>query len=90
MYLSAKSFNHALRATQSKLFHSLASASKNAQILLVQSERSFFIVNKSKNYNKIVNVTARHFALPSHMKLGLPNLSPTMEKVLNYQLMCIG
>ena len=90
MYLFAKSFNRALRATHSKLFHSLGSASKNVQILLVQSERSFFIINKNKNYNKIVNVTARHFAYPSHMKLGLPNLSPTMEKVHNYIFICIG
>ncbi len=47
-----------------------------------QATMQFFVANKqSMNQARlIVNYTQRSFSLPPHIKLEMPNLSPTMEK----------
>lgn len=45
-----------------------------------QAAMGYFVVNKS-NPRMMIQHQRRGFALPPHMKLEMPNLSPTMEKV---------
>ena len=49
-----------------------------------QQAMTFFVVNKpqSRQQQMMFMVARRGFALPPHIKLEMPNLSPTMEKVL--------
>ena len=46
-----------------------------------QAAMSYFVVNKSSSSRMMIQQQRRGFALPSHTKLEMPNLSPTMEKV---------
>lgn len=42
----------------------------------------FFVVNKNSQSNAMISYVKRGFSFPPHTKLEMPNLSPTMEKVI--------
>lgn len=43
----------------------------------------FFVVNKNSQGYDMISYARRGFSFPPHTKLEMPNLSPTMEKVIN-------
>lgn len=63
----------------------LASTSKRSAPMLRQAAMSYFMVNKNapSAEAKLFMATARRAfsSFPPHVKLEMPNLSPTMEKV---------
>ena len=89
MYLSSKSSKALLQKHFSKLAHvnkMLTRGVTQQQKLFQCNQMGLFMINKV-NHNQrylMAEQSIRFFAsgdLPSHMKLEMPNLSPTMEKV---------
>ena len=67
----------------SSVRRSLVATSNKTQLCTPQA-MSFFVVTKTATVGGqplMTHVTKRHFALPPHITLEMPNLSPTMEKV---------
>ena len=60
-----------------------SSTKKGATPMLRQAAMNYFMVNNKSSQAKLLLATAsRAFSsLPPHVKLEMPNLSPTMEKV---------
>ena len=89
MYLSAKASKYLLRRNLNKVGtvkSMLFNSARQMSCLSKLSQRSFFVLNKSRiQGNQIMSMSVRSFATyPPHVKLGLPNLSPTMEKVHHF------
>jgi hypothetical protein len=56
------------------------------QMLLTTSRMTFITAQAQKSHFKMAKMVTgqypmRYFSLPDHVKLEMPNLSPTMEKV---------
>jgi len=63
------------------LFMAIAVNGRQARSLAPQA-RAIFTLNKKVNEARMLfDYSRRTFALPPHVKLEMPNLSPTMEKV---------
>ena len=84
MYLSAKQSQKLVRATFGRFKSSSFILLAQPQNLLAFKARSYTTAfNFAQRQSSLLNVNRRCFAgtdLPSHMKLEMPNLSPTMEK----------
>jgi hypothetical protein len=70
-----------IKKSFSKYFTSGQISKNLSKAVIYQSNRSFFALNQIRAERNLMNMSKRFFAFPNHMKLGLPNLSPTMEKV---------
>jgi hypothetical protein len=45
-------------------------------------QRAYFVAHKQQQMKFMLDFQRRQFSLPPHVKLEMPNLSPTMEKVI--------
>lgn len=86
MYLASKSSRNLLHKNFSKLAMLNKMAVKQQPKLFNLPQMSMFMVNRMHDKQRcvILDQNSRYFAsgdLPPHLKLEMPNLSPTMEKV---------
>lgn len=84
MYLSSKTSKHLLSKTVFTRVGVVASKATSNMIMCQQPSMGYFVVNqqqKEARYSLVQMQNMRSFSLPPHMKLEMPNLSPTMEKV---------
>jgi hypothetical protein len=86
MYLSAKASKlvskfATSRLTTGKVLLNKGQASQQLTTLSQQPSMGYFVMNTKLGGNSLLNQSRRMFALPSHIKIEMPNLSPTMEKV---------
>lgn len=88
MYLSSKTSKIALKFSNSfSLQRALANGVRHQQRMIQMSQMNFMQINsfsaQQQRYQPMHQVMYRSFAdLPKYTKLEMPNLSPTMEKVL--------
>jgi hypothetical protein len=69
-------------AAQSRKLRSFALVFRSCQVSTTVSQRGFFKLHKLVKNPAVQAFQSRAFAsLPDYIKLEMPNLSPTMEKV---------
>jgi hypothetical protein len=63
----------------------MAAAHQQPMMMAAPQAMNFFVANKQYQHKMMMTeFTRRAFTLPAHVKLEMPNLSPTMEKVRLY------
>jgi hypothetical protein len=83
MYLSSKSSKVVLKQNALRLPRAVSFLSQPQ--LLLPSQKGFFVAHSKMQESSVafsIQQSRRFFSLPAYEKLEMPNLSPTMEKVL--------
>jgi hypothetical protein len=82
--LSGKTSKQILKSLMANGRYVVAHQGAKQQALVYSQAMNFFVVNKShiQVERSMIPQGKRSFSVPPHIKLEMPNLSPTMEKVL--------